>query len=380
MIKRLILGLLCCSLLFNSGCWDLRIVEELALAFAIGFDLDEEDKELLTVTTTNPVFSDTATHSTNKTTVQGYTFSQAYFNAQRQHQNFLVLGQVGVLVFSEEMARTGRMHEVMVEVDQQMDMNPNASLAIVRGDPAQYVLQLEPSEETRVAVYLMNLLEKNVNNGLIPHVTASRYWFRQSDPGISSVVPLVEITGHEDDRTGLLISGLAVMDASGSMVGNLGDSDIPHYLMLTQQPRRSRFYTQVDVAGQNDVLTSVLIKRANRKVRSKIIDNRVHFHVSLEADIDILDMNAKLDALEDGIFDEIETQLARDIQGNALDMLRRTQRWRSDILGLGRFVRVQHPKWFSGVEEWCDYYENAEISLEVRVNLRRIGTLTNPEY
>lgn len=380
MMRKLFACVICLPLLlFVSGCWDLNIIEELSLVFAIGFDLDEENKELLVMTTTNPAFSEEAEVSTTKTTVQGYNFSQAFVNAQLQRQNRLVLGQVDALVFSEEMALTGRMHQVMLEVDQQRDMTPNARLVIVRGASAQDVMQLEPPEETRLAIYLSKLLERNFNNGTVPLITASRYWFKQTNPCISSVVPIIEITGHEDEKTGLVIAGLAAIDADGLMAGSISDREIVHFLMLSGQLRRSRFYTQVNWPEVGEARLTALIKHARRQVQSEIVGDKVRIHIDLEVELDVLDVNANLDAIDDERFGQLEKLLARDIQGNALAMLRKTQAWRADIVGLGRYVRVKHPQWFRTVD-WVDEYEKADISMEVRVDIRRIGTLTNPEY
>ena len=377
MTRKLVVLSLCVLMTLASGCWDVRVVDDLALAFAMGVDAVEENPELISITMTNPTFSPAAEDTTAKTTVQGYNLSNVFVNAQRQRDRVLVLGQVSSIVFSEEVARNGRMDQLMKDVDQQRDMNPNTAIVIVRGSDAQEVIHLEPPEETRVAVYLANLLERNNQWGLLPEVTAADYWIKNDTSGVNPVVPIIEITGHEDDKKGILIVGLAAIDSQGKMVGTIKDSEIIHYLLLNREPRRSRFSTKVDVEDQKNRPATMYVKNVKRGVKAQIVNDKPEISITLEVHLDIIDVEVNIDTLEEDIFSVLESQLAKDIQRNALAMLSRTQDWKSDIVGLGRFVRVSHPQWFMG-RDWDEDYKNAKISLDVKVEIKRIGTLINP--
>lgn len=378
MIRKALFLTMCALVILCPGCWDVRVVEDLALAFSLGIDIVPENDELISITMTNPTFSPDAEATTAKVTVQGYNLANVFVNAQRQRDRVLVLGQVSTMVFSEEIARNGKMNELLKDVDQQRDMNPNTMVVVVRGAPARDVLQLEPPEETRVAVYLARLLERNFEFGLVPEITAADFWFRSDIGGIDPIVPVIEITGHEDEKKGILIVGLAAFDSRGKMVGIIPDSEIIHFLFLTRQPRRSRFSTKVDVGSQMQRPVTIYVKNVRKNVQSQIVDDRAEIKVKMEVDLDIIDIEASLDSLDEEIHRELEQKLARDIQGNALAMLRRTQNWQSDPIGLGRCVRVANPQWFRN-KNWGEEYEKALIDMEVKVSIKRIGTLVNPE-
>jgi len=376
-MKKILLLLLCGALIFIGGCWDQFIIEELALAFAMGVDHDPDDPDLLTLTMTNPTFSETAEHSTKKIIAQGYTLTSAFLNMQRQRDRFLVLGQVNTLVFSEETARSGLMHKIMQEVDQQRDMNPNARVVIVRGAKAQEVVYLEPGEETRVAVFLENLLDRNYNAGAMIKQTASRYWFQSSTAGIDPMIPIIEVSGHEDDINSLVIVGLATFDSEGRMIGDITDMETIHVMMLTGQTRRGRFATKLNVEGRLRN-TSVFIKGVKNQFNTSIVNDSPRIAISMEIDIDVNNVDWDTDILEGEVQSILENALAQDIQGNALEMIRKTQVWGTDILGLGQYVRIQNPKWFRG-RDWHEDYKQSHITLEVKVNIKRIGTLVNPK-
>lgn len=378
-MRRLLLTL-CISLVFVSGCWDQLIIEELAMAISMGIDVNPEEPELFYMTITNPALSETSVEQTKKIVEKGYSLSNAFFNMQKQRDRFLVLGQVATMVFSEEAAKSGLLHQIMREVDQLRDMNPNANIVVVRGAKAQEVLYLEPTEEARVAKYLNNLLNRNFNSGIVPRITASRYWFRHSTEGVDPVVPVIELVGSGDKKTGLIITGLAALDSAGKMQGTLNDQEILHFLILSGQIRRGRMTTKLPIEGElRD--TSMFINKVKRKISTTIANGRPKISIRLEVDIDIINIKWGVNVVEEEAELVIGQALARDIQGNALDMIKRTQGWGTDILGLGQYVRIQHPNWFKEKEkEWGSEYKNSDITLEVKTNVSRTGTLVNPQY
>lgn len=377
-MRIVLVVVLCFSLLFLSGCWDQLIIDELALAFAMGIDHVEGDPEMITFTMTNPAFYPEADAVTKKIVVQGYSLANAFFNMQRQRDRFLVLGQVNSMVFSEEAARSGLMNSIMREVDQSRDMNPNVNLTIVRGARALDVVYLEPPEENRVAVHLTNILERNFNAGMIPRSTASRYWFRHATKGIDPCVPVIEISGHEDEKTGIVIVGLAAFDAQGKMQGVLSDKEMIHYLILTNQSRRGRLATKLVIEGEHRDI-SFFIKAIDVRIRTSIVDGKARIAISLNVDVDVINVEWDTDVLEQEVEEFIETALSRDIQGNALQIISKTQRWGTDIMGFGQYVRVQNPHWFRD-KDWTQEYKKSLITLEVDVDVKRIGTLLNPRY
>ena len=149
-------------------------------------------------------------------------------------------------------------------------------------------------------------------------------------------------------------------------------------MLLTGNNRRTRFTTQLDIEGGHREI-SLFVKEAIPKIRTSIEEDKARIAVSLTLDVDIIDIEMPLKAMENQVMEKIGQALALDIQGNMLDMLSKGQSWGTDTFGLGQFVRIQHPHWFNN-KEWSDEFRESHITLEVKVNVRRIGNLTNPQY
>jgi Ger(x)C family germination protein len=376
-VKKNLALLLTLGLIFLSGCWDRQIIEELSIALCMGIDVAPEP-DLFYLTTTNPTFSDTALKKAKRLVSKGYTLVETFANMQRQRNHKLVLGQVASLVFSEEAAKEGLLNRILLELDQIRDVDPDVFIMIVRGASAREVLYLEPEEEARVARYLSDLIDKNIENGTIPRVTAANYWFSHDTVGIDSVVPVIELAGSEEKKKGVIITGLAAFDDSGKMKGVLSDQQAVHFLFLTGQGKKITFATKLNFEGKlRDV--SMYIKKASPKIKARVEGGKPVIAIKLEIEVDIIDIVWNVDVTKkEDAGEVIAKALARDIQGNALKMISQTQDWGTDILGLGQHVRVRDPKWFKGAD-WIKEYPKCEISLEVKVKINRIGTVTNPE-
>jgi spore germination protein KC len=378
-VKKLIIVLFLLGMLMTAGCWDWRIVDELAIIFGIAVDVPKED-DLFQLTFVYPIFAQEAEEAKVSTTIQGYSLQQALINLQHQSEQRPVLGRVNVFIFSEEAAQSGHMHQILRQYDQIRDNNPNAYICVVRGSTAQEVLNLELPQQPRVAVFLGNMFMDNNKEGRLPAIFATTYWTQYHTAGVSPVLPVIELVGPEGEKNGVRLEGLAVIDAKGVMKGYLSDTETIMYMLLTGNIQRGQLYTQVDVQDEEKKNVTAFIQDSSVKIKSKIIDDRIVLH--LQAVIDLDGVSIDLDegtVLKAGVVQDLEMALARDIQGNMRRVLRKTQNWEADIVGLGQFARSQQAPWFKG-KEWEKEFGKSDIQVEVKVRVKRMGTLIDPTY
>ena len=379
-MKKVVTVLLLLAMLSCSGCWDWRIIDELAIIFGIGIDLVEEEPEQFQITFVNPIFEEEAEVVRNVTSVRGYSLAQALINLQHQRQQQPVLGKVDVIVFSEETAQSGAMHQILRQYDQIRDKNPRAWICIVTGTSAQEVINLSPPEQPRTAVLLANMLRHNFSEGRMPEVNALDYWIKYNTGGITPVIPVIELTGTGEEPSGILIAGLAIIDEDGRMKASLSDTETFFYMLLTDNIQRGRFHTRVNYGDQeNRTLTAFLQSNATG-VQSRIVQDKAVINIKMDITLTSLNVDLLLDShLKEEVFRELEEALAHDFQGNILKVLKKSQVCEADIIGLGQHVRIQHPQWFRG-KDWAQAFGQSEINVEVNVTIKRLGSLINPNY
>jgi len=376
-MKKFAALFLIAALLFTSGCWDYKVIDDLALIFAIGIDQDDTDPEKIIVSMNNPAFEEEAEEPVVRTSVTGYSVQQALMNAQVQRNRALALGKLSVLIFSEETAKNGNMHKALQHLEQVQDVDPSSWVCIVRGSTAQQVLYLSPPEQPRAAIYLTELLDISFNEGRVPRVLLFRYWFDSVKEEKAPVIPIIKITKGEEENKRVVVAGLAAIDAQGRMAGEFTDAEMLIYKVLKDEILRGRYYTHIDYAEESRLVTS-MIKNINRNIKTEIVKGKPVINLEIRIDLNITDIDLTLESkFEEEIFRGLELALSRDFQGNMLEFLEKTQEWETDVVGLGQFMRIQNPQWFRN-RNWAKDYGNSEINVETEVRLKSIGTMVNP--
>lgn len=370
---RIAIVLLIC--LFLTGCWDQLLVENLAFVFGMAID-KAPGEEGFYLGVTSPAFAEGAKGRTVKTVVYTRSVSQGIMNMQMQRERILGLGKLSVIIFSTEAAKSKLLIDVVNQLDQQRDMNPNAWVVISEEIDAREALYLEPPEEQRVAIYLLDLLDMGRNTGQIPELTLSHFWNHHHTWGINPIVPTVKKTENDS----LMLTGLALIDSEGKMVGQLNDGETVNYMLVTGEINRGRIFTEVDYLEQKNRLITMFIKDVNRKVATRIDNDRVVIDLNIRLGIDVINLDMTLeDVLDENVFSGLEASLARDFQGNIKKVIKTAQEHKTDPFGFGRYVRSQNRSW-SQNKDWGEEFSHSQINVQVEVKIHRIGTLINPSF
>ncbi len=378
-MRKLILLCALAAMLLSVGCWDLRVIDELALVMGIGVDIAEMDPEMLQFTFVHPVFDPQANDIRATKTITAYTLQQAVINLQHQTDQQPVLGKVDVFVFSEEAARNGSMHAVLIQFDQMRDIHPIAWICISRGVEAKDVINLKVPQQARVSIFLADMFTDNMLNGRLPRSDLTTYWTRHHTIGISPVIPVIELTGSGEEKTGILLAGLAVIDSSGKIKGYLSDSETIMYMLLTNDIKRGQFSTRLSIGKEKNRPVTAFVQSTSVKVRTKIINDKPVISIEVDVLMNGLHVDLTDSVLSGDIFRELEKALAKDIQGNMRRVIRKCQQWEVDIFGYGQHMRIQNYQWFQD-KDWDTEFGKSEIHLEVSVNVKRAGALINPAY
>lgn len=368
---------LCILLVFSmAGCWDQLLLEKIAFIFGMAIDEDPLNPDMFYMGVKTPAFAEGAKENSVRTVVLTRSISQGLINMQLQRERNLALGKVNVIIFSTAVAENGIMYKVIRQMDQQRDINPNSWLAITQGISARETLYLKPPEEERVAIYLDDLLDIGLNTGQIPEATISQFWSKHHAWGVTPAIPTIKKTENDS----LMISGLALINEAGNSAGLFNDGETVMYMIITGEMVRGRFNTKVDYHEQKDRWATSYVKKSKSKVNTWIDNNTPVIDIRLELDLEIINIDMEFeDVLTKEIFDTLQTAMAEDLQGNILQVIEKAQRSGVDPFGLGQYVRIQHPSWAEG-KTWCVEFPESKVSVQVKVKVKRIGTLMNPSY
>ncbi|MCL4426589.1 MAG: Ger(x)C family spore germination protein [Firmicutes bacterium] len=369
MKKIIILSFLSLALIILTGCWDRVEIEERAMVLGLGIDSGTELRltyQFPLVAKLRPEGQDKGPGFMTKS-CPGKTLGEAMTHLQQQIEEAVFLGQIRIIVFSEEAATRGVGQEIDFLRRDPM-LRPQVFVLVTPGSAAEF-LQSQSRTELVPSLALVKLITQETRRGRLPNIHLGEFMVRQDSPGVDPVAPVfhpAEGTFHWD--------GLAVF-GQDRMVGRLDQEESLIFMRLRDGKRGG----SVEVANPMTDGT-VLIKffHLMRRVRIEEEGGLPHFYVTLELEGNVgeftgeqgrLPAPGRISAADVRL---IEERAAQKVKKETEDLVRKVQReFGADIFGLGEWVRAYRPGLWR--ENWHEIFPYIRVDIEVKLRLRRYG-------
>ncbi|HLO02874.1 MAG TPA: Ger(x)C family spore germination C-terminal domain-containing protein, partial [Symbiobacteriaceae bacterium] len=116
------------------------------------------------------------------------------------------------------------------------------------------------------------------------------------------------------------------------------------------------------------------------KVKVKLNNGRPQFEILITLEGEVIGMPALVDYTKSDMRDQLESHVAEEVKEQVETFFKKTQEWQSDVGGLGRYIVRKFPTvdaWHHF--NWPNQYKDAQITVSVRMQLRRFGVQLSPQ-
>lgn len=350
-----------------SGCGvEPRTIDDLAIVFAMGVEIDEGDNRVLKLTTSSPTQDEAAEEEVVQTTVKAYGVDGFIRNWQYQRHKRLAIGKIQVMVIGERVIRDNFL-QVLQEFREIPEIDVNTRVVFYDGQP-QHLLGLRPPEEQRIAIYLSDMIDRNVESAVIPEVTLHTLSTNLLTRGKTAYIPYVE-ENVEGDRA--IIKGLALLDNDGKLATIINDLDTVYYLLLRGDRVGAIVDTKITIEEGKEATLVYEVTRNSTKFDTKIVNGKPEINIRIDGRIEIREISARgIEIIDEDTFQRISNQLSTHLTVRSQRLLDEFQRHNVDPLGLGEKIRVKHNDYFKN-DTWEDDYPDIKITNNVNVQVRR---------
>lgn len=351
-----------------TGCWDLKIYEQIGFILQLGLERDEEGNILYTVTlpvATTPGKSESEVYQTTTNLIR-----QGRQRIRLSSGKLAEGGKTQQILFSEELAAEG-IHEYL-EVFQRSTENPVlAHVAVVEGSPSSMLKAAHGfKEKPRPAFYINQLLTNAYKNAYAPETRIYRFNVDYYAVGIDPVTARLRLTGQ-----GIEVCGSALF-SEDQMVGKLDIQQTS--LLLAMMDSVKRFEYSNDSMGLSGLLaspkggTALSLNPKNRKIDISFKNNLpvVKIKIDLQADVSEFKFNSGLNKKD--IEQHFENEIAKTLQKECDDVLRYAQSVGSDPVGIGEIIRSKY-NYLWKARDWKETYRDIAISSEVKLDVNHYG-------
>jgi len=347
-----------------TGCANPRIIDDVRLVQAMGYDYYKD--HLLLGTVTSPIFFQSTGSGIiqPKSDVMSVVVKKAteidnQLESKSEYQ--IEPGKLLVSLYNDKIAADGLLQYVDT-----LKRNPNISiltnLAVTQGS-AKEILQGHYASNPLVSEYLSDLFKKHANSNF-PQTDMHTFLYQFSGDGMDPFLPLLK---KEDKHIKIL--GIALFKGD-KYIDYIPYSQSFIFKMLYRSFRKGTY------ALSSTVSKYVSIENISSKIDYHVIPQGINGrHPIVEISIKQIGYVKESSSLLQGKYSMTNLQkiLANNLQKDGMTLVKHLQRLQTDPLGIGSHVRSFQRNWSE--EAWRDYYPNADIRIKVKVTLKHEGII-----
>lgn len=367
MRKKSLLTVLCLPLLLTAaGCFDYRDIEDRTVPIVAAYDLPaepggtENGDIVVSGVVLNPTIGMKTTRIDSmvvKTTADARNVN-AHFSP-----GAMILGQIQVILHSEDLARKGlQIDDGLLRVAQ---VKRTMYMAIVQGR-AEDLLKTEVTVAPDIGFYLLGLLNGAQRRTFLPAITMHNFQVNATTTGKNPIIPIIKA---EEGR--IRIVGTGIFDKE-KLIAKVGIRDTRSLVMLRGLKCNGFIPFVIEKDGEPVDKGTVAVSNT-RKVRVEENDGRITFLITIFLKGNLLEHSSP-EPVDETRLQEIEDTVSHTIASDCNRLIRKMQEDIGvDFIDISKYARA---KWGNDIREQIkdnDFIRNVRIVVRVKTSITHLG-------
>ncbi|TXC92907.1 Ger(x)C family spore germination protein [Metabacillus litoralis] len=391
--KSITLVIISILVLFSSGCWNRRELNELAISVGEGIDRDNEGKYQISTQIVIPgEIASKTSGAASGLPVRIFTATEdTVFEAMRElttkSPRPIYHSHLRVLVIGESLAKEG-IGEVLDMFSRDHEYRSDFYIVIAKDTSAENILSiltsiekipannmvssLETSEKTwapTAAITLDKLIQDLVTEGKNPVLTGIEII---GDPAAGQTQKNLEII---KPTAYLKYSGLAVFK-SDKMLGWLDQDESKGYNFIMNNVKN----TVTDVNCPKEGKFNFEIVKSKTEVTAKVENSTPKIEIHIKSEGNVGEVQCDIDLTKQKTIEELEKSVEEDL----INLVEKTinnvkEDFSTDVFGFGDAIhRANAEAWEKLKSDWNDkHFTDLEINVKADIKIRRLGKIGN---
>jgi spore germination protein KC len=384
-MKTVLCFAVCFSLLFITGCWDRKELNDRAIWLATGWDLAENggveiSGQIIIPSNVQTQGGGVGVGGTGKgfftISATGKNVQDALEKMQAKLPREAFIGQRRIIFIGEEFAKNG-----LKKRFDSNSRNPDASLRtdmfVIKGGKAKDIIKIANPLEKTPAFATLKEHRQSGGRGDTAYlkflVAANREGIRPSVPSIKISDSLEGEAGKGDspDPKVLRIAGVSLFDKNLKLIGFLNDEGNKNMLWVMGILKKNSISIQKNGGTSSLNLT---------KIRSIIEPNfgknkKLSFTVTLVGEGALTESNSGLNMENTNNLKFLEKEFEKEVQKHIQQTITKVQKeYGIDIFGFGEVIHRKNPiRWKALKTNWDQTFSETNITVRAKIKIKRIG-------
>ena len=355
-----------------AGCAETNILDRIGLTTLVGYDIGSEEENIKTTAVIREV-SPEFQSNVEVVTAEEATSKGARVKTNRKLSKKIMVGQMRVILFSEEIAKDDIHYFIDAHLENASVSN-GVYMAVVEG-PMSSLLEYKYENIEDIGQHIYRLLEQNIESEYMIsstlHVVARDYY----SAGRNIVMPIIK---REEEF--VEISGIALFE-DGNMSGRLSAEDSFFVKIIRDNYKHGNFQTKLK---EEDISPSLMknsfdeIPLAFDTVKSdrklKLVNSTTpEFDLNITIKGRLLELRSDIDVGNPKIVEELEKGISNNLKREISRVISIGQKYESDVFGFGESYRSSVRNSKLTHEKWQELYKTMKVNVKVDFKLVRNG-------
>lgn len=394
MKKKIFILFLFGLMVFTTGCWSRRELNELSIVTGMGID-KVNGEYLLSTQVIRPSSVAGKGGGAGEATIVKYEIKgKTVFEALRRMTNTvsrrLYLSHLRILVFGEEFAREG-IGPVLDFFSRDHELRSDFNITIVhKGRAADFLEILTP-------------LEKIPGDKIHKSVEISeRIWGSTLMTNIDDLIAQIASKGQEPVLSGIHIKGsldkgkrttqlqsgepeailqtfnLAVLK-NDKLMGWLTEKESFSLDMILDRLKATVIPIPCKKENGKQNYITIEIIRSKTKKKVEITDDEPKIHIQIQSEANVADVPCDIDLTKTETIEELEQKVNKQMKKTIETSVKNVQKkFKLDIFGFGEMIHRKDPKLWKEIQNnWDEKFVKLPVDVTVNVKILRTGTINN---
>ncbi|MCY7625205.1 Ger(x)C family spore germination protein [Bacillus safensis] len=363
MKQYVLIGLMLFNLLLTS-CAQPRLLDELNISQAAGFDLmeDGEMKGFFVF----PVFKSEEQGSYQILSAKSNTISNIQFLVSEKSPFPVVMGQVLVILVSEKLAKEVGMIDLMNYIYRDPIIGSRQVFAIVGGEVEELLYTKMNQTNLNIGVYLSDLLAQNMRNGNEPVTNQHIFMNQMMAKGVDAYLPYIKRTSNA-----IKVSGVALFDQE-KMVGHIPGEDTFTFKAMIENHKNGIYEFQLHDRAKTNVVIENIKSHVSYQIKpTKNLTKKPHITIDIKLKGELKEFMKSKRIDKPNILDQVEKEVEKRITQQGEDLVQSFKKQNIDPLGLG--LRYRSKDKAMTPEKWQDIYPDVNVKVKCRMKIVQTG-------
>ncbi|MFP7297317.1 Ger(x)C family spore germination protein [Neobacillus niacini] len=389
--RKAILVLLIVIQIITTGCWNRRELNELAITLAMGIDLNEDGKYLVTAQVVNPGEITTKARGHAPVIIfqaEGDSMLEAFRKMTMEAPRKIYPSHLRILVIGESLAKEG-IGKPLDLLLRDWELRSDFYIAVAKGKKAEDILKVPTSLERIPANKLFNTLEVSAKAwSATRYVTLDELIEDMVSEGKQPVLTGVHVKVKGDEKTSfskqivekidpvarLYFKDLAVFKRD-KLIGWLNEAQSKTYSIVTNNELSSVGNVSCPKGGK----FVYQVTNSETEVKGRVVNGKPVIDINVRVEGKVAEIECDLDLKGKKSIDNLEKIYEKETKKMLEEAIKHVQKnEKVDIFGFGQAIYRADPKeWEKLKKDWDKKFEDMEVNVNVHGKINSIGTVGN---